>query len=134
MILSDTVALVAGANRGLGARLVSELLSAGAHRVYATARDVTSVARQVRADPRVRVLPLNVTDDTSVQTAAAAASDVNVLVNNAGVLHFGGALDGDLAGYEQDTVTNYFGTLRVTRAFVPVLAHNAQRRSSMCSP
>ena len=126
MILSDTVALVTGANRGLGARLVSELLSAGARQVYATARDATSVAVQVRADPRVvRVLPLDVTDDMSVRAAAAAASDVNVLVNNAGVLHFGGALDGDLADYEQDMVTNYFGTLRVTRAFVPVLARNA---------
>lgn len=125
MLLSDSVALVTGANRGLGARLVSELLSAGARRVYATARDATSVAAQVRADPRVRVLPLDVTDDMSVRAAAAAAPDVTVLVNNAGVLHFGGALDGDLAGYEQDMVTNYFGTLRVTRAFVPVLARNA---------
>lgn len=46
------------------------MLSAGARRVYATARDATSVATQVWADPPVRVLPLDVTDDTSVQVAA----------------------------------------------------------------
>lgn len=76
----------------------------------------------MRADPPVRVLPLDVTDDTSVQVAAVAASDVSVIVNNAGVHNFGGALDRDLAGQEQDMVTNYSAPLRVTRAFVPMPA------------
>jgi NAD(P)-dependent dehydrogenase (short-subunit alcohol dehydrogenase family) len=125
MNLSDSVALVTGANRGLGARLVRELLAAGASRVYATARDAGSVAADVAADPRVQVLPLDVTDDASVQAAAAQAQDVTVLVNNAGVLNFGGVLDGDLAGFEKDLATNYFGALRVTRGFVPVLEKNA---------
>jgi NAD(P)-dependent dehydrogenase (short-subunit alcohol dehydrogenase family) len=118
------VALVTGANRGLGARLVSELLTGGTRRVYAGARDIHSVAPAVRDDPRVRVLSLDITDDASVRAAAEAAPDVNVLVNNAGVLHLGGTLDGDLDGYQQDMVTNYFGTLRVSRAFVPVLEQN----------
>jgi NAD(P)-dependent dehydrogenase (short-subunit alcohol dehydrogenase family) len=125
MRLTDSVALVTGANRGLGARLVAELLSAGARRVYATARDTKAFADDVTADPRVRVLPLDVTDDVSVRAAAAAANDVSVLVNNAGVLTFGGVLDGDLTGVERDLATNYLGTLRVTRAFAPVLERNA---------
>ena len=122
MNLTDSVALVTGANRGLGARLVSELLRAGAARVYATSRTAQADAGD---DPRVRRLVLDVTDPASVTAAAAAAPDVTVLVNNAGVLAFGSALTGDLAGFERDLHTNYLGTLRVTRAFVPALERNA---------
>jgi NAD(P)-dependent dehydrogenase (short-subunit alcohol dehydrogenase family) len=122
MNLTGSVALVTGANRGLGARLVAELLSAGAAKVYATARTPGAVAV---ADSRVHTLALDITDPASVTAAAAAAPDVTVLVNNAGVLAFGGALDGDLASFERDLRTNYLGTLRVTRAFVPALERNA---------
>lgn len=125
MNIPNAVALVTGANRGLGARLVDELLARGARRVYATARDTTTIDPHVGADPRVRVLELDVTDDTSVIAAAAAAPDVTVLVNNAGVLSFGGVLDGEVSGLERDLSTNYFGALRVTRAFVPILERNA---------
>jgi NAD(P)-dependent dehydrogenase (short-subunit alcohol dehydrogenase family) len=122
MNLADSVALVTGANRGLGARLVTELLKAGAAKVYATSRAGTAGAGD---DPRVRPLALDITDPASVTAAAEAASDVTVLVNNAGVLAFGSALDGDLTGFERDLRTNYLGTLRVTRAFVPTLERNA---------
>ncbi len=121
MNLTGSVALVTGANRGLGARLVTELLSAGAAKVYATARTPGAVP----IDPRVQTLALDVTDPGSVTAAAAAAPDVTVLVNNAGVLAFGSALDGDLASFERDLRTNYLGSLRVTRAFVPALERNA---------
>lgn len=124
MELSGKVALVTGANRGLGARLVQELLGTGAARVYATARDVGTVSPEVASDPRVEVLRLDVTDQHSVEEAARSAVDVNILVNNAGVLSFGTALEGDLAGFERDLATNYFGALRTTRAFVPVLERN----------
>jgi NAD(P)-dependent dehydrogenase (short-subunit alcohol dehydrogenase family) len=122
MNLTGSVALVTGANRGLGARLVAELLGAGAAKVYATARTPGAVAA---ADPRVHTLTLDVTDPASVTAAAAAARDVTVLVNNAGVLAFGSALDGDLDSFERDLRTNYLGSLRVTRAFVPALERNA---------
>lgn len=122
MNLTDSVALVTGASRGLGARLAAELLRAGAATVYATSRSGELAGP---ADPRVRPLALDVTDPASVAAAAAAATDVNVLVNNAGVLAFGSALDGDLAGFERDLHTNYLGTLRVTRAFLPVLERHA---------
>lgn len=125
MNLSGKVVLVTGANRGLGARLVDALLAAGVGKVYATARNVSSIASAVAGDPRVEVLALDVTDGASVAAAAAAAGDVEVLVNNAGVLSFGSALEGDLEGFERDVATNYFGALRVTRAFVPALERNA---------
>ena len=125
MNLNESVALVTGANRGLGARLVQELLRAGAAKVYATSRTPGAVAADVAADPRVVTLTLDITDTGSVQQAAKAAQDVTVLVNNAGVLAFGSALDGDLDAFERDLRTNYLGPLRVTRAFVPALERNA---------
>ncbi|WP_322755859.1 SDR family NAD(P)-dependent oxidoreductase [Frankia sp. Cas3] len=125
MNIAGSTALVTGANRGLGARLVTELLGAGASRVYATARNPHTIDPQVCSDSRVRTLALDITDQASVDAAAKAATDVTLLVNNAGVLGFGGALDGDLDLFGRDMTTNYVGTLRVTRAFVPVLAANA---------
>jgi NAD(P)-dependent dehydrogenase (short-subunit alcohol dehydrogenase family) len=125
MDLSDKVALVTGANRGLGARLVDELLDAGVAKVYATARRPSAVAAEVAAHPRVEVLELDVTDEGSIARAATRAADVNVLVNNAGVLTFGTALEGDLEGFSRDLVTNSLGVLRVTRAFVGALEQHA---------
>ncbi len=125
MHVNGCTALVTGANRGLGSRLVTELLDAGASRVYATARDPRALERaDFASDPRVRVLALDITDSHSVSSAALAAPDVTLLVNNAGVLAFGGAVDGDLELVERDLATNYLGTLRVTQAFIPVLEAN----------
>ena len=123
MNLNGSIALVTGANRGLGARLVTQLLEAGAAKVYATSRAPGAIV--VDADPRVHALVLDITDPASVTAAAAAAPDVTVLVNNAGVLAFGSALTGDLDSFERDLRTNYLGTLCVTRAFIPVLERNA---------
>ena len=130
MNLENSVALVTGANRGLGARLVTEFLRAGAAKVYAASRGATVIA----ADPRVRALTLDITDPASAAAAASAAPDVTVLVNSAGVLAFGSALDGDLASFERDLRTNYLGTLQTTRAFVPVLARNAPASMSVSMP
>ncbi|POM26668.1 putative oxidoreductase [Actinomadura rubteroloni] len=121
MNITGSVAFVTGGNRGLGARLVTELLARGAEKVYVGARDTGSVAPDAAADPRVRVVALDVTDDASVAAAAKAAPDVTLLVNNAGVLGFGSVLDGDLDVFERDMRTNYLGALRVARAFLPAL-------------
>lgn len=125
MKVEGSIVLVTGANRGLGARLVECLLGAGAGKVYATARDPRSVASAVSSDPRVSALTLDITDQSSVDAAAKTATDVTMLVNNAGVLGFGGVLDGDLELFQRDVLTNYVGLLRVSRAFVPVLTANA---------
>jgi NAD(P)-dependent dehydrogenase (short-subunit alcohol dehydrogenase family) len=131
MNLSGSVALVTGANRGLGARLVAELLRAGAAKVYATSR---IPAPAVGDDRRVQPLRLDVTDPASVAAATAAAPDVTVLVNNAGVLAFGSALTGDLATFERDLDTNYLGTLRVTAPSPPSWSATRPPPSSTSSP
>ncbi len=117
--------LVTGANRGLGARLVESVLDAGAAKVWAAARDPERFAGSVLADERVVPLELDITDQASIDAAARRATDLNVLINNAGVLGFGGPLEGNLDDFERDLMTNYLGTLRVTRAFVPALEHQA---------
>lgn len=114
-------ATVTGGNRGLGARLVTELLKRDAAKVYLASRSVDAVAREVRDDPRVEVVALDVADPASVAAAAERARDVTVLINNAGVLGFGTVLDGDLGLFERDLHTNYLGALRVARAFLPAL-------------
>src|SRR5437667_8470519 len=82
MNIQGSVALVTGSNRGLGKALVSALLEAGAAKVYAAARDVTTVSAD---DPRVVRLALDTTKPEQVAAAAKTAGDVTMLVNNAGV-------------------------------------------------
>jgi short-subunit dehydrogenase len=123
--LKGTVALVTGANRGIGAAFVSGLLAAGAKRVYAAARDPQTLAGLAQRDVRVVPIALDIVDDTSVQEAAARRGDVDLVVNNAGVLRGGRLIAAaDLSAARQEMEVNYFGLLRMSRAFAPILAAN----------
>lgn len=122
MKLESSTVLVTGANRGLGHALAANFLRAGARRVYAASRAPGSLEALVALD-RERVVPLklDLTSRADVEAAASAAPDVNVLVNNAGVLASFDLLSATDAQLRQDFETNFFGTLALTRAFVPVL-------------
>ena len=116
---NDTiVALVTGANRGLGKRFATELLARGA-KVYAAARRPETIDI-----PGVVPVQLDITDPESVRRAAEIASDVNVLVNNAGVSTGSGLLSGDMDDIRLEMETHYFGTLQMIRAFAPVIEDN----------
>jgi NAD(P)-dependent dehydrogenase (short-subunit alcohol dehydrogenase family) len=117
MHLSNKVALVTGANRGIGSAIVREMLKAGVAKIYATARDPKTLP--AFGDSRVVPLQLDITSDASVNAIASAIKDVDVLVNNAGTLAFGDYISSSLENFEEDMRTNYFGTLRVLRAFTP---------------
>jgi NAD(P)-dependent dehydrogenase (short-subunit alcohol dehydrogenase family) len=117
--ISGSVALVTGANRGIGRHFALQLLERGASRVYATARNP-----QLVNVPGVEVLQLDITDPASVAAAAARASDVDLLINNAGIATFQNLVTGDLEKVRLEMETHYFGTLNVVRAFAPVLAAN----------
>jgi NAD(P)-dependent dehydrogenase (short-subunit alcohol dehydrogenase family) len=122
MKIEDAVVLVTGSNRGLGRALVAASLEAGAKRVYAGARDPRQLeALAARAPERIIPLAIDITDAGSLQAAAARATDVTVLVNNAGVFASTGVLASTPAQIEQDFATNFFGTLAATRAFLPAL-------------
>ncbi|HEX8007282.1 MAG TPA: SDR family oxidoreductase [Trebonia sp.] len=116
MQIEGKTALVTGANRGLGRHLASQLRDRGAI-VYAAARNPASVDL-----PGVTPIQLDVTDPASVAAAAATASGVAILVNNAGSSARASLLSGDPADIRLEMDTHFFGTLAVTRAFVPQLA------------
>src|SRR5882724_7976172 len=120
MKLEGCIALVTGANRGLGKALVAALLQAGATKIYAAARD----ERQIEASgSRVVPLRLDVTRPEQIAAAASQAADVTLLINNAGTLRSFNVLSATRANIEADFGVQVHGTLDVIRAFVPVLEH-----------
>lgn len=119
MSLANKVVLISGANRGIGAATVRELLSKGVSKIYAGARNVGSLPDF--NDARVVPLQLDVSDDASVTAAAQVASDVDVLINNAGSMAFSDFTTSPLETIDADMNTNYYGTLRVIRAFASQL-------------
>jgi NAD(P)-dependent dehydrogenase (short-subunit alcohol dehydrogenase family) len=120
MDIKNTVALVTGANRGLGRAFVEGLLLAGAKKVYAAARDPASIAID-----GVERIALDVTDPAAVAAAARRAGDVSLLVNNAGVARGSSFLAPDaIDAARAELETNFFGPLALARAFAPVLKDN----------
>lgn len=117
MEIIGTTALVTGANRGLGRALVDTLLERGAARVYAAARD----PRTVLAHDRVTPVRLDLTDPASIEAAALAVGDVDLVVNNAGTAHFGPAIDASREHLVDELAVNYLGLHAMVTAFSPAL-------------
>jgi NAD(P)-dependent dehydrogenase (short-subunit alcohol dehydrogenase family) len=118
MELKDAVAVVTGANRGLGRHLAAQLVERGA-RVYAAARRPETVDL-----PGVTPLRLDVTNEESVREAARIASDATLLINNAGISTGASLIGGGLDEVRREMETNFFGPLATTRAFAPVIEAN----------
>jgi NAD(P)-dependent dehydrogenase (short-subunit alcohol dehydrogenase family) len=120
MKIHNAVALVTGANRGIGLAFTRELLARGARKVYAGARDPAAVKQ-----PAVEAIQLDVTKPEQIAAVAARAGDVALLINNAGIGHFGGFLAPDSEEVARRQLeTNYFGVLRMSKAFAPILRVN----------
>jgi NAD(P)-dependent dehydrogenase (short-subunit alcohol dehydrogenase family) len=117
--VNGSTAVITGGQRGLGKALVAELLVRGAVKVYATAR-----APQPSEDPRVVSIALDVTDPESVSALASAAHDATIVVNNAGTIGAPSLLASDLDDVRTVFETNYFGALRIAKAFAPILDRN----------
>jgi NAD(P)-dependent dehydrogenase (short-subunit alcohol dehydrogenase family) len=118
MELKDAVAVVTGANRGLGRHLAAQLVERGA-KVYAAARRPETVDL-----PGVIPLRLDVTDAESIRAAARIASDATLLVNNAGISTGTSLMTGSPDVVRLEMEVNFFGPLAVTRAFAPVIESN----------
>jgi NAD(P)-dependent dehydrogenase (short-subunit alcohol dehydrogenase family) len=120
MNIEGSVALVTGANRGLGEAFTRALLDNGAAKVYGGARDPGSITV-----PGVVPLKLDITSAADVAAAAALAGDVTLVINNAGISTGTAVLADDaVAGARREIETNVLGPLLVSRAFAPVLAAN----------
>jgi len=125
MQIKNSVALITGANRGIGRAFVDALLERGASRIYAAARDLASLDAVVRLDPkRIRALKLDVTSAEDARAAAGQAKDITLLINNAAELALGRLTDIPVDAVRSNMETNFFGLLNVITAFVPLLEQN----------
>jgi NAD(P)-dependent dehydrogenase (short-subunit alcohol dehydrogenase family) len=121
--IEGAVALVTGANRGIGRALTEALLTRGVRKVYATARHPEAL-RALR-DERLVSLRLGVTDVEQIRAAAEAASDVELVFNNAGVALARGIADSSVLGQaRREMEVNYFGPLQLLHHLAPSLARN----------
>jgi NAD(P)-dependent dehydrogenase (short-subunit alcohol dehydrogenase family) len=117
--IKGSVALVTGANRGIGLAFTRALLAHGPAKVYAGMRTPEGFH-----EPGVETLRLDVADPDQVAAAAEQATDVTIVINNAGIQVGPGLLDGSFDGARRELEVNYLGTWAVSRAFAPILAGN----------
>lgn len=125
-LVKESVALVSGANGGIGSEIARALLRSGAAKIYCGARELDSLRTLTSVAPdRLVPIQLEVTDPESVAKAAAACQDVTLLINNAGWNSNEGLFSVNaIDNARREIETNYLGTLAVSRAFQPVLAKN----------
>jgi NAD(P)-dependent dehydrogenase (short-subunit alcohol dehydrogenase family) len=120
MDISTSTAVVTGAGRGLGRYLVDGLLDRGVAKVYALARDISTV----RHDPRVIPVRFDLRDPESIAAAARQAADATLLINNASTAIFSTPLEANLDAVRTEMDVNFEGLYRTIRAFVSVLETN----------
>jgi NAD(P)-dependent dehydrogenase (short-subunit alcohol dehydrogenase family) len=119
MEIEGSVALVTGANRGIGLAFARALLSRGAAKVYAGVRQPEDFN-----EPGLEPLLLDVTNPQHIEAAATKASDTSILINNAGIQAGPQLLQGPLDGARLEMEVNYLAPWALSRAFAPVLAAN----------
>ena len=119
--IKGSVVLITGASGAIAQALISALIARGAAKIYAAARDISALA----ASPQLVPIKMDVTSDDDVGKAAAVATDVTLLINNAGINRNTGFMAApDLAIAREEIEANYLAPLRVVRAFAPVLIAN----------
>ncbi len=126
MNISGAIALVTGGNRGIGEGFVQELLEAGAAKVYVGTRTLENAAELCASAPDKLVsVELDVSNPEHIEAAANECSDVNLLVNNAGVFNHQSLLNApDMQAMRNEIEVNYLAPVAMTRAFAPIIEAN----------
>ncbi|MFT7562301.1 MAG: NAD(P)-dependent dehydrogenase (short-subunit alcohol dehydrogenase family) [Flavobacteriales bacterium] len=119
MNIQNRIAFVTGANRGIGAAIVKELLAQGISKVYAASRQIENLP-DFQSD-KVYPLTLDLTNAESIQRAAEEARDVNLLINNAGTLDFGDIFNVSNEQLDRNFSVNFFAPIAMAKAFRPTL-------------
>lgn len=125
MRIAGCTALVTGGNRGIGEGFVLELLEAGAKKIYVAARNLSDAEEAARADERLVPIALDVTKPDQVAAAAKTATDLELLINNAGAFKNVTLMRAtDDSAMRQEIETNYLGPVAMIRSFAPILKAN----------
>src|SRR6266705_3053997 len=129
MNIDERRILVTGASRGLGHTLVFACAKAGAREVFAGARNINDLEK-LKTDAAamgaaVTPIKLDVTIDEDIE-AAAELGFIDILINNAGVAGYGNPLTMNLEAAKEEMRVNYFGALRMIRAFGPPMIERGQ--------
>lgn len=131
------IALVTGANRGIGREVARQLAVAG-HTVFLTARSIEAAAEAARAaGPDAHPLRLDVTSEADITAVARDLTALDVLVNNAAITYdtWQRATDADLNVVREAAETNLYGPWRLTQALLPLLrASTSPARSRPSRP
>jgi NAD(P)-dependent dehydrogenase (short-subunit alcohol dehydrogenase family) len=119
--IKNSTVLITGATGAIAQALIAALTARGAKKIYLAARNISTL----EASDHLVPLKMDVTSDEDVRYAAAVATDVTLLINNAGVNHNTAfLLAPDLAIAREEFEVNYLAPLRMTRAFAPILIAN----------
>ncbi|MEW8324514.1 MAG: SDR family oxidoreductase [Candidatus Thiodiazotropha taylori] len=124
--VKDRVVLVTGANRGIGRSIVEQFFKAGASKIYAAARKAESLTplSEIYADQLVP-LQVDLHQPETIIEAAKRAGDVEIVVNNAGMLNIANPLASNAVVAMQDEMeVNVYGLMRMAQAFAPILKSN----------
>jgi NAD(P)-dependent dehydrogenase (short-subunit alcohol dehydrogenase family) len=127
--MDNLIALVTGANKGIGKEIARQLADAG-HTVYLGSRDAERGQQAVgEIGGDTRLLVLDVTDEASVAAAARSIDALDILVNNAGISGENRTPEqADAAEFRRIYETNVFGVVSVTNAALPALRRSAHPR------
>ncbi len=125
MNIEDKTVLITGANRGIGKAYAEAFLEGGAKKIYLGVRDPKTVEEfAAQAPEKLIPIKLDVTNEAEIKAAAEKADDVEILINNAGILHMDTSMDSVADNARKEFEVNFIGPLLMTQAFAPVLKKN----------